>query len=48
MSPNDKIAVIPGDATGPEVVTEAITVFDDAGKMGCSTGKVGDLVIENL
>ena len=48
MSKNDKIAVIPGNGTGPEVVSEAIKGLDPAGKMGYSTGEVGDPVIENL
>lgn len=32
MSKNYKIAVIPGDGTGPEVVAEAVKVLDAAGK----------------
>ena len=32
MSRNHKIAVIPGDGTGPEVVAEAVKVLDAAGK----------------
>lgn len=40
MSKNYKIAVIPGDGTGPEVVAEAVKVLDAAGKKyGFSTDK---------
>ena len=40
MSKNYKIAVLPGDGTGPEVIAEAIKVLDAAGKnFGFSTEK---------
>ena len=40
MSKNYKIAVIPGDGTGPEVVAEALKVLDAAGKkFGFTTEK---------
>ena len=40
MAKNYKIAVIPGDGTGPEVVAEALKVLDAAGKkFGFSTEK---------
>ena len=40
MSKNYKIAVIPGDGTGPEVVAEAVKVLDAAGaKFGFSSEK---------
>ena len=40
MSKNYKIAVIPGDGTGPEVVAEAVKVLDAAGeKFGFTSEK---------
>ena len=32
MSKNYKIAVLPGDGTGPEVIAEAVKVLDAAGR----------------
>ena len=40
MSKNYKIAVLPGDGTGPEVIAEAVKVLDAAGKkFGFTTDK---------
>ena len=40
MSKNYKIAVLPGDGTGPEVIAEAVKVLDAAGrKFGFTTEK---------
>ena len=40
MSKNYKIAVIPGDGTGPEVIAEAVKVIDAAGsKFGFTADK---------
>ena len=40
MAENYKIAVLPGDGTGPEVIAEAVKVLDAAGgKFGFTTDK---------
>ena len=41
MAKSYKIAVLPGDGTGPEVIAEAVKVLDAAGrKFGFSAEKI--------